>query len=319
MSQSEFDIIHRYFSGPSWPLSQDVVLGAGDDCAILNVPGGKELMVSTDTLVEGVHFPMNWDAGLIASRALRVNLSDLAAMGADPLACTLALTLGSAEEIWLQQFSDAFRSLSVEFEIPLVGGNLAKGPLSITIQVMGTVAAGKGLRRSRAECGDEIYVTGLLGEGAGGLKVIQDQRSESEFADLLMAYCHPHPRLIAGQKLLGLASAAIDVSDGLMADLGHLVRASGVGAQLNFDEVPISENLIKLVGTEQAREMALTGGDDYELCFTAPAELRSQILSTDFGVMVTRIGKVTAAGAGVTLLDGNGQAIDLAATGYLHF
>ena len=291
MSDSEFDIISKYFTGAGWQMSDQVVLGPGDDCAILDVPTGEQLVVSTDSLVEGVHFPAGFNPGLIASRALRVNLSDLAAMGAKPLACTLALNLPAVDESWLSHFSRALQQETEMLEIPLTGGNIAQGPLTVTLQVLGTVEAGRAIRRDSAAIGDDVYVTGALGEGAGGLIALEQQL---EAAELIRAYASPASRITTGRRLSGYASAAIDVSDGLVADLGHIADASGLGAELLVKRIPVSETLRKLVGDEQAWELALTGGDDYELCFTAPTSLRKEILSRDFGVMVTRIGEMTS-------------------------
>ncbi len=312
MSESEFDIISRYFTGSEWQMPDQVVLGPGDDCAILAVSPGEQLVVSTDSLIESVHFPAGFDPALVASRALRVNISDLAAMGAAPLACTLALNLPVAEEAWLQAFSCSFREQCELLAIPLVGGNIAKGPLTVTVQVLGTVKAGEVLRRDGARVGDDVYVTGTLGHGVGGLLALQ---GKIEADELITGYTTPTSRITTGQRLKPFATAAIDISDGLLADLGHILEASGVAAELLVKRVPVAEELRKALGDDKALELALTGGDDYELCFTAPADLRKTILSQDFDVMVTRVGHIKV-GEGVQL----SPPQELAQTsGYQHF
>ena len=316
MSGREFEIIQRYFASLS-DQPDYVIAGPGDDCAIVDVPAGVELCVSTDTLIAGVHFLSDAIPEVIAHRSLCANLSDLAAMGAIPYGFTLALTLPSEDEQWLSAYSAHLRDLGRTYAIPLIGGNLARGSLSLTITVMGTTPKGQALRRSGASVGDDIYVSGTLGDAAGGLRQLQqDPRAASALVD---RYHYPTPRLDVGEALLGVASAAIDVSDGLMADLGHLCGSSQVAGEVKVDAVPLSAALLELFPNE-ARAFALGEGDDYELCFTAPASLRDAIahIAASTGVGITRIGAVTI-GAGVRLLDDAGCAITVAKAGYQHF
>ncbi|HET6656068.1 MAG TPA: thiamine-phosphate kinase [Gammaproteobacteria bacterium] len=260
----EFELIRRYFDRAT-VRRDDVELGIGDDAALVRVPDGHELAVTTDTMVESIHFPADAPAHAIGYRALATNLSDLAAMGAAPAWATLALTLPSADEAWLDAFSRGFFELAETFDVALIGGDVTRGALTVTVGMYGIVPAGQALRRNRARAGDRIVVTGTLGAAAAGLQAWpagKEQRGR---------YLYPQPRVAEGLALRGYASAAIDVSDGLLADLGHIIEASGVGAEVEVGEVPLA-----LEGVEAARahNMALTGGDDYELCFTIdPARL----------------------------------------------
>lgn len=270
MALNEFELINKYFA--SRPSGAGVALGIGDDCALLDLPAGSSLAVTVDTLVEGVHFPADADAELLAQRALRVNLSDLAAMGAKPLWFTLALTLPEADAQWLTDFSRGLFAAAGEYNCSLVGGDTTRGPRTISIQMMGAVEAGRALTRSGARAGDQIYVTGSLGDGAAALAVIQE-KVKTEGADrdyLLGRYYRPEPRLRESHQLIGLASAAIDISDGLLADLGHICSHSGVGATLHLEQIPMSVALERLETNEDKLAWALSGGDDYELCFTVP-------------------------------------------------
>lgn len=268
----EFSLIRQYFAKATQHKS--VALGIGDDCAVLIPPKGKHLAVSLDTLVEGVHFPVATPAKHIATRALNTALSDLAAMGAEPLWVTMGLTLPHAEQDWVAEFCASFLSECDHYGCCLVGGDLTRGPLTISVQVHGTVVPDQVLRRSGARPDDIIYVTGNLGDGAAGLALIQHKitlpKSAQEY--LLQRFYRPTPRITEAQHLLGLAHSAIDISDGLVADLGHLCAASGVGAVIDASGIPTSEHWHKHVSTDQTMRWALTGGDDYELCFTVPSE-----------------------------------------------
>ncbi|HET7586839.1 MAG TPA: thiamine-phosphate kinase [Gammaproteobacteria bacterium] len=259
----EFALIRRYFDRPG-DNARGVSLGIGDDAALLQVPAGHELAVTTDTMVEAVHFPADAPAHGIGYRALATNLSDLAAMGATPAWATLAVTLPGADAAWIEAFSRGFFELADAFDVALVGGDVTRGPLTITVGMYGVVAAGTALRRSGARPGDRIVVTGALGEAAAGLKAWP-------LADGGGRYLYPQPRVAEGQALRGYASAAIDISDGLLADLGHIIEASGVGAEVAAGQVPLAPTLASF-DSATARETALTGGDDYELCFTIEPE-----------------------------------------------
>ncbi len=269
----EFELIERYFAKIG-PARADVVLGVGDDAALLTVPAGHELVACTDTLVDGRHFPSGAHADDIGWRALAVNLSDLAAMGATPAWATLALSMPTVDEDWLEGFAAGFAALATLHQVALVGGDTTRGPLTITVQALGYAPAGSALRRSGARPGDLIYVTGWPGDAAAGLALLQGRLAGqgANRAALEGKFRRPDPRVAFGQRLRGVASACIDVSDGLAADLGRLAAASGVAATVRAAELPLSQALYALAGETGAREFALAGGDDYELVFTvAPA------------------------------------------------
>lgn len=316
MEQSEFDLIGRFFSGIGHP-DRRVVLGPGDDCALLDVPEGHELCVSTDTLLSGVHFPTDSPGDLVAQRTMAANLSDLSAMGAAPLGFLIALTMPGSDEKWLQAFSRAINALSLEYKIALVGGNLARGTLSVTITVLGVVPCGEALRRHGAGVDEGIFVTGHLGDAAAGLQILS--HGGTRYDDLLAAYVHPEPRLAIGQRLRTIASACIDISDGLLADLNHILQASEVGAEVELYSVPISASLREFGGSD-ASDLALSGGDDYELCFTAALtnEARLVHLGTEFGVGITRVGRIVV-GSGIQLIDSDGKSRTADVRGYSHF
>jgi thiamine-monophosphate kinase len=273
MALSEFGLIARYFSdcGARRP---DVRLGVGDDAALLASPPGHDLVAAIDTLVEGVHFPQQSPPASIGHRALAVNLSDVAAMGARPAWALLALTLPAAREDWLAGFAEGLGRVARTHGVQLVGGDTTSGPLCISVQILGTVPTGTALTRSGARPGDRLFVSGTPGDAAAGLLVEQARltpRPEAA-AWLRERFLFPTPRLALGERLRGLASACIDVSDGLLGDAAKLAQASGCGAQLIFEDIPVSAALVQAVGAERARELALTGGDDYELCFAVSAE-----------------------------------------------
>lgn len=307
----EFDLIRRYLAPDTQAMDDGVVLGPGDDAALLAPTPGHRLVVSVDTSVAGVHFPSDAPARAIGHRALAVSLSDLAAMGATPRWCLMSLTLPRADAPWVAEFAAGFHALCQASEVSLVGGDVTHGELAIGVTVMGEVPEGEALRRDGARAGDLIVVTGALGGGGGGLAAWQ--AGKRELGDPLLArYLLPQPRLQAGQALRTLASAAIDVSDGLLADLGHLREASGVGAQLDVNVLPLaeglSESLAEALGAHAGRraavQAALGGGDDYELLLGLPASrldaARQRLGALGLGLSV--IGRFTET-LGVTGVD----------------
>ena len=275
MSAGEFDLIRRFFLEPSAKRA-GTVLGIGDDCALLDCPPGMELAVTVDTLVSGIHFLPDVDPEKLGHKALAVNLSDLAAMGAKPAWCTLALTLPNVDEAWLSAFSRGFFSLANRFGIALVGGDTTRGPLSITLQALGLVPVGQALRRSGARPGDLIYVSGPLGTAGLGLRMRQGLTTVFDAAAIGALEC-PEPRVALGERLRGLASACIDISDGLAADLGHLLAASQVGATLDVEHIPLIKSVRQFVRDNQHGDLPLTAGDDYELCFTVPTDRQAKV------------------------------------------
>lgn len=297
----------------------DVLLGIGDDAAVLRVPAGQDLAISTDTLIAGTHFPEDTAAADIGWKALAVNLSDLAAMAATPAWAVMALSLPDADGDWLDQFLDGFLELAQAHGIALVGGDTTQGPLSVTITVHGFVPAGAALRRAGARAGDEVWVTGTLGDAAGGLA--QWRRGGPRSAKLRHRLDRPTPRVAAGLALRGQATAAIDVSDGLVSDLGHLLAAGGVGAELELGRLPTTRTLAEHFGDEPARwRLQLAGGDDYELCFTAPASAAfaiEQALAAT-ATPATVIGRITSE-RGLRLRTPEGEAFLPPPAGYEHF
>ena len=272
MPVSEFSIISRYFS--SLGRGDAVDLGVGDDCAILRIQPDKRLATSMDTLVAGVHFPDDAFPEDIGYRAVAVAASDLAAMGASPLAMTVALTLPEADEFWLTTFSEGLATAVKQYRLPLIGGDTTKGPLAITVQVFGSLPANSALLRSGAAPGDKLYVSGTLGDAAGGLAFIQEQwQPGPEHAEfVLKRFYRPSARLELGGELLASATSAIDISDGLLADAGHIAAASGVKIVIESGLLPLSAALRSHHSSEQVLNWALCGGDDYELCFTLPSD-----------------------------------------------
>ena len=265
----EFELIERYFQQPTLSWCNNIIsTSIGDDCAVLNIPEDQELCVSMDTLVEDVHFPKHAKPYDIATRALCVTLSDLAAMGAKPVGFTLALTLPSANEKWLENFSNGLIEIAQKYQCPLMGGDTTKGPmLVISIQVHGIVKKGGALKRSGARVGDKVYVTGNIGDGAGALPaILKDPALHNQ---LTARYHKPYPQIEFGQSLIGVASACLDISDGLIQDLNHICTKSGVGIQLDTDKIPLSKTLLNQYSHEEALGYALSGGDDYQLAYTA--------------------------------------------------
>ena len=315
----EFELIRHYFAAASCAQAgEGVALGIGDDCALLQVPVGEQLAISTDTLVAGVHFPESPDPFLLGQRALGVSVSDLAAMGAAPVGFTLALTLPSAESDWLQDFAHGLDQMAQRCAIRLIGGDTTRGPLSLTLTVFGRVPIGMALTRKGAQVGDLLCVGGELGDAAGALPLVLGQRqAEPAVAEPLLArYWSPMPQLDLGLALRGKATAALDISDGLLADCGHIAAASGVELVIELAQVPISAALLAFAGASVARQCALSGGDDYRLAFTLPAQSLADLQQAGWPVRV--IGRV-AAGEGVTLRDPQGQPVQLPRSGYQHF
>lgn len=317
---TEFELIRAYFA--SQPVARsDVRAGIGDDAALVRAPAGMELAMATDVLVGGVHFFEDADPGAIGYKSLAVNLSDLAAMGAEPAWFLLDLTLPRADTAWLRGFADGLYELARLYEMQLIGGDTSRGPLSIAVTVVGFVPQGQGLLRSGARAGDLIYVTGTLGDAALALAVCRGQRTvaEAERAAICRRLDRPLPRLAEGIALRGLASSAIDVSDGLLADLGHVLEASDVGARITLDTLPLSP-VYRAGVSEFGWDYALAGGDDYELCFTVPRDRRGAIeaLARERQFSFSAIGEVTAAG-GLEVLDGAGNRYRSRSTGHDHF
>ena len=314
----EFALIRRYFSKDAVQRA-DVVLGVGDDAALLTVPAGHELAVTTDSLLPGVHFPADLVADAVGHRALAANLSDLAAMGAEPAWVLLALTLPEVDEIWLEGLSRGFFALADKHRVGLVGGNIARGPLNITITAQGLVPKGQALTRKGAQPDDLIFVTGNPGDAAEGLKLLQSGKSDMQDA-CVRRFAYPEPRIEAGIALRGLATACIDISDGLLADLEHILDASGTGATILTAKLPLSKRLLQLQGMDAAQRLALTGGDDYELLFTAPRERQAEIERKlkEVGCPVACIGSVEAH-SGLRCLEASGHGLKLSEMGYKHF
>ncbi len=315
----EFELIRHYFAAAACARAGgDVVLGIGDDCALLAVPPGEQLAISTDSLVAGVHFPDPCDPYLLGQRALAVSASDLAGMGATPVGFTLALTLPAVDPDWLAEFARGLDAMAAACELRLIGGDTTRGPLSMTLTVFGRVPAGAALRRSGAQPGDLLCVGGALGDAAGALPLVLGERvcQGADAVALLRRYWSPQPQLALGQALRGKASAALDISDGLLADCGHIAAASGVSLQIEQAKLPLSDALLGVAGPEQALRCARSGGDDYLLAFTlSPAFLPG--LRAD-GWTIHVIGRVVA-GEGVRLLDADGQPIAAGDRGYNHF
>lgn len=314
----EFELIRRYFAAaPCAQAAEGVVLGIGDDCALLQPAVGQQLAVSTDTLVAGVHFPQPCDPFLLGQRALAVSVSDLAAMGAEPLGFTLALTLPEADPPWLEGFARGLSQMAAQCAIALVGGDTTRGPLSLTLSVFGQLPAGQALTRAGARPGDLLCVGGSLGDAAAALPLVLGQQvaAGAEADYLLQRYWAPQPQLALGQWLRGRATAALDISDGLLADCGHIAKASAVALQVERDSLPLSAALRTLAG-ERALDCALSGGDDYRLAFTLPAQYLPALQAQWPEAVV--IGRAVA-GQGVQLLDGAGRRLDPPSAGYQHF
>jgi len=300
-------------------LRDDVVLGIGDDAALLSVPNDQLLVVSTDTLNNGIHFPEDTAPEDIGYKSLAVNLSDLAAMGAMPAWASLAISLPNTDIDWLEKFLDGFFELANEHGVQLIGGDTTQGPLSITVTVHGFVPRDQALRRDGARPGDEIWVTGSIGDAAGGLAQWRAQGLQS--AKLRYRLDRPTPRVNVGLALRGIANAAIDISDGLLADLSHILRASHLGAEIEVCRVPMSKPLLEHFPDDRQRyRLQLSGGDDYELCFTAPAHqsLAIEQALSECDVIGTVIGHIVS-GPELKCFDENGELFELEKKGFEHF
>lgn len=325
MALTEFDIIERYFSSINHlpdEYRRYIDVAIGDDCAIINNFPDKQLALSVDTVVEGVHFPVQAEPSLVAQRALSVAVSDLAAMGAKPLAFTLSISLPDSNSAWLEHFSLGLDEAAKSYRMQLIGGDTTRGPLSISVQVFGLLPMMRRLKRSGAQVGDLLFVSGSLGDAALALDVINGacnaDGSATEY--LLSRFYQPTARVMLGESLLDLATAAIDVSDGLLADVSHILQSSSVGGEIYLSQLPLSEVMSQLATPERAMEYAATGGDDYELCFTVSPDQREQILEFAdlFEIPLTEIGRIVQ-GDGLLCLDAKGQPVEPSNLGYQHF
>ena len=321
MPLSEFQLIERFFRDAG-AARGDVTLPIGDDAALIECPADRTLVAAIDTLVEGVHFPRGSPARSIGHRSLAVNLSDLAAMGAEPAWALLALTLPRADEQWLADFSRGFAALAREHGVALVGGDTTSGPLCVTVQILGLIEAHTALTRSGGKPGDLLFVSGTPGDAAAGLQLEQGRMrlaDEVIAGELTARFRFPTPRIALGRRLREFASACIDVSDGLLGDAGKLAHASGCAAMLDLERLPISTALGAALGERRAREIALTGGDDYELCFAGPAArqpaLRAALPPDDWGYR--QIGKLSE-GSGARVRE-RGTVIEFSHSGFDHF
>lgn len=309
----EFDIIRRYFAGQG-PVRDDVVLGIGDDGAHVRL-GTADLAIAVDALVEGVHFPEGTPARAIGHRVLAVNLSDLAAMGATPQWVTLALTLPSAHDNWLADFSAGFFELAHSYNVQLIGGDTVRGPLHVAVQAMGRIGE-RALRRDGGNAGDDVYVSGHVGDAAAGLRLFA--RAQSSHT-LVQRFLYPTPRVELGLGLCQFASACIDISDGLAADLTHLTSSSGCGAVVNLESLPLSDALRTAFDSDECEYLALSGGDDYELCFSVPRTQRAAFARwcAQHDHQVARIGALCE-GSSLSL-QRNGVVVNRTLAGFDHF
>ena len=317
----EFDLIKRYFLRKS--LQNDVILSVGDDCAITSIPTGYQLAITTDTLVEGTHFLPSISPADLAYKSVAVNLSDLAAMGATPAWVSLALTLPEIKEEWLAEFSQSLFAILDRYGVSLIGGDTTKGSLSITFTAQGFLPENQGLFRHQAKVGDWIFVSGFLGDSAAGLDLLLKNRKIENESDryLIQRHLRPTPRVELGLALRSFSCCALDISDGLLADLEHILERSQVGAEIYLENLPLSRHLCTQYEQTQAEKFALTGGEDYELCFTVSEEKREemeQVLRSQ-GIKVTCIGKILPQTSGLNLLK-NGEKVALPAhCGFDHF
>lgn len=316
---TEFNIIDKYFTRPS----QSTDLGVGDDAALIQISAGHQLAISADMLVAGTHFLEGCPAYFVGWKSLAVNISDMAAMSAKPKWATLAIALPKADEAWLAEFSRGFFACADEFGVSLIGGDTTRGPLNISVQIMGEVPMGKALRRDGAKVADEIWVSGTLGEAALGLAQLQNKLSENTLSNAEKKICIdalqvPQPRVALGLALQGIANSAIDISDGLLADLGHILERSNLGANLYWVNIP--QVSVKGIEITKLQSLCLAGGDDYELCFTAPKAQHDAILAIGekLNLQLSAIGE-TKQQTNLNVYDKNHQTIELKSTGYDHF
>jgi thiamine-monophosphate kinase len=322
MNNSEFDVIKQYFTFSD--QRRDVLLAGGDDCAIVSVPDGKRLVVTTDTLISGVHFPEKTSPEDIAYKALMVNLSDLAAMGATPAWVTLAISLPEINETWLSAFSQQFSTVLEKYDISLIGGDTTRGNLSITIQAMGFSEAENILRRDSAKVGDKIFVTGNIGDAAVGLHSIVNNLADKKLADCVERLNRPQARVEFAEELTQYSRCAIDISDGLVADLGHVIDASNCGARIRLSDIPLSSATSYYFAQYHKKfidwSMVLTQGDDYELCFTVSIDDVSAVeaLAKKHQLKISCIGEITGS-AELRIYDENNALVDFESTGFKHF
>lgn len=316
----EFDLIKHYFS-EQIVKRKDVILGIGDDCALLAPAEHQLIAVTTDTLVAGVHFPENTSAKAIGHKAIAVNLSDLAAMGAEPTWISLALTLPEVDEKWLSEFCAGIFELCEFYNVQLIGGDTTQGPLSITVTAQGLTPKDKYITRSNAKAGDWLYVTGELGDAALAIKNLQGKVDlvDADKGKVFQQLDYPKPRVLAGQALRDYATSAIDISDGLISDLGHICKASKVGAKLNLESIPISAVMRETLGRDKAIELALSGGDDYELLFSVSEDNKVGMATalSNLGIPTTCIGQLNGTEKITTVLDGENVTINV--NGFEHF
>ncbi len=315
---TEFELIGRYFTRPT----PHAVLGIGDDAALLTVSSGFELVAATDMMVEGTHFFPDVDAESLGHKILAVNLSDLAAMGAQPRWAMLAMAIPQADAVWLEKFARGFFALATRHDVELIGGDTTRGPRNFCVQIMGEVEAGRALRRDGARIGDEVWLSGQLGEAALAVAHI---KGELQLSEALAARCRlrmewPQARVALGRALVGLAHSAIDISDGLLADLGHICERSGVGAMIDFDALPCVPDVRSMKERDQVARALLAGGDDYELCFTVPPgnDPMLRALSGQLGTPLTRVGAIVP-GKRVEVRGAEGRPIEWKEKGFEHF
>ncbi|KPV95435.1 MAG: thiamine-phosphate kinase [Pseudoalteromonas spongiae] len=317
----EFELISHFFKGRG-VARKDVSLSIGDDAALINVPENCQLAVTTDTLVEGVHFFKDIDPKALGYRALAVNLSDLAAMGAEPAWISVALTLPNAETKWLEQFTQGMHEIAEYYNVQIVGGDTTQGPLTISICAKGFVPNGSALTRSGAKNGDWVFVTGSLGDAGLAIdsKYGKVSLTEQQFANANKAFDYPTPQVAAGQMLRGKATSCIDISDGLIADLGHICQMSGVGAKLFAENIPLAATIKDVLPLESALNYALTYGDEYQLLFTLPEERRTTVEMTlkQYGVALSCIGQINN-NVGKVELTLEGKPLTLTQCGFEHF
>ena len=321
MSSSEFELIKKYFQN----LTDDdssVQCGIGDDASVIQIPHGMEIVLSIDTLLEDTHFPTDTLPSDIAYKALAVNLSDMAAMGAVPKWVLLSISLPENDEVWLEQFASGFLELAKQHSVNLVGGDMSRGPLSITVQIQGLVPTGKALKRGGAQQGDLIYVSGTLGDAGVGLDIIQQKLVIADEHEMffLNSLNRPEISIDAGLHLRDMASSAIDISDGLISDLRHILEASHVGAEIEMEKIPLSEGMQQCIDKMVAWNYALTFGDDYKLCFTVSAKKHDKVISTfnDINTPVYCIGKITG-GRELICKCSDGSGFEPSGHSYSHF
>lgn len=317
----EFDLIGRYFSN-SGHKRKDVVIGIGDDCAVTTVPENQQLAVTTDTLVSGVHFLSDAPAKSVAYKTVAVNLSDLAAMGAEPAWISLSLSLPEVDETWLDEFAAGLYELTQYYSVQLIGGDTVKGPMALTITAQGFIPPGSELTRSSAKPGDWVYVTGTLGDAGAGLDILKNALNVSgEAKDVLInRHYFPTPRVAVGTAIRRIATSCIDISDGLLSDLKHILKASECGANIHVERLPLSRALTSAVTPEQAIEYALSAGDDYELIFTVGEEQRGSLETSlaSTNVKATCIGQLTGQAGVLSLMHNNEKFTPKNPSGYEH-